>query len=56
VFQALRKLVKNNMIGGQVGIAGHLVIANNTGIGAQAGIGKSIKEEGSKIIALLRLM
>lgn len=44
------KIGENNMIGGQVGIAGHLVIANNIGIGAQSGIGKSIKEEGAKVI------
>jgi UDP-3-O-[3-hydroxymyristoyl] glucosamine N-acyltransferase len=43
-------LEKHSILGGQVGIAGHLVIANNTGIGAQAGISKSIKEEGQKII------
>ena len=41
---------ENSIIGGQVGIAGHLVIANNTGIGAQSGISKSIKEEGQKIM------
>jgi UDP-3-O-[3-hydroxymyristoyl] glucosamine N-acyltransferase len=33
-----------------VGIAGHLVIANKTGIGAQAGISKSVEEEGEKIM------
>ena len=32
------------MIAGQVGIAGHLIIANNTSIGAQAGISKSTSE------------
>lgn len=35
---------------GQVGVAGHLTLANNTSIGAQSGISKSIKEEGVKII------
>lgn len=38
------------MLAGQVGIAGHLVITNNTSIGAQAGIGKSLKEEGQRIL------
>jgi UDP-3-O-[3-hydroxymyristoyl] glucosamine N-acyltransferase len=38
------------VLAGQVGIAGHLVIANNTSIGAQAGISKSIKEEGQKLM------
>ncbi len=32
------------MIGGQVGIAGHLTIGNNVKIQAQAGIGKNIKD------------
>jgi UDP-3-O-[3-hydroxymyristoyl] glucosamine N-acyltransferase len=38
------------MIAGQVGIAGHLVISNKTGIGAQAGILKSINKEGQQIL------
>ena len=38
------------MIAGQVGIAGHLVIANNTSLGAQAGISKSITEEGARML------
>ena len=38
------------MLAGQVGIAGHLVIANNTGLGAQAGVSKSIKEPGRKMM------
>jgi UDP-3-O-[3-hydroxymyristoyl] glucosamine N-acyltransferase len=33
-----------------VGVAGHLVIANNTSIGAKAGIGKSIAKEGEKLM------
>lgn len=32
------------MIGGQVGIAGHLVIGNNVRIQAQSGIGKNIHD------------
>jgi UDP-3-O-[3-hydroxymyristoyl] glucosamine N-acyltransferase len=34
------------IIAGQVGIVGHITIANNTRIGAQSGLGKSIKKEG----------
>ena len=33
------------MIGGQVGIAGHLIIGNNVRIQAQSGIGKNIKDD-----------
>ena len=32
------------MVGGQVGIAGHLIIANNVRIQAQSGVGRNIKE------------
>ena len=32
------------MIGGQVGIAGHLTIGNNVRIQAQSGVGKNIKD------------
>ena len=32
------------MIGGQVGIVGHISIGNNVKIQAQSGIGKSIKD------------
>ena len=35
------------MIGGQVGIVGHLTIADGVKIAAQSGIGSSIKVEGS---------
>lgn len=38
------------MIAGQVGIAGHLVIANQTSLGAQAGISKSVTEEGQRLL------
>ena len=38
------------MFGGQVGIAGHIKIANGTKIGAQAGILGEIKEENTAII------
>lgn len=33
------------MIGGQVGIVGHITIGNNVKIQAQAGIGKSLKDD-----------
>ena len=32
------------MIGGQVGIVGHITIGNNVKIQAQSGIGKSLKD------------
>ena len=32
------------MIGGQVGISGHLIIGNNVKIGAQAGVTKNIED------------
>ena len=35
------------MVGGQVGIVGHLSIADGVKIAAQSGIGKSIEEENS---------
>jgi UDP-3-O-[3-hydroxymyristoyl] glucosamine N-acyltransferase len=38
------------MFGGQVGIAGHLKIADGTRIGAQAGIGGDIKEANTTIL------
>ena len=34
------------VIAGQVGISGHLFVANKTKMGAQSGLGKSIKKEG----------
>ena len=34
------------MVGGQVGIVGHIELADQTKIGAQSGISKSIKETG----------
>lgn len=40
------KIGERCIIGGQVGFAGHLTIANGTKVGAQSGVGKSIKEEG----------
>jgi UDP-3-O-[3-hydroxymyristoyl] glucosamine N-acyltransferase len=33
------------MIGGQVGIAGHLTIGNNVRIQAQSGVGRNVKDE-----------
>ena len=35
------------MIGGQVGISGHLQIGNNAKIGAQAGVTKNVKNYAS---------
>lgn len=40
------KIGKNCMFSGQVGIVGHLVIADNTTITAQSGISKSISKKG----------
>lgn len=40
------RIGQNCVIAGQVGFAGHLTIANRTRVGAQSGIGKSIKAEG----------
>jgi UDP-3-O-[3-hydroxymyristoyl] glucosamine N-acyltransferase len=37
------------VIAGQVGIVGHITIANRTTIGAQSGVSKSIKKEGTII-------
>ncbi len=37
------------IIAGQVGIVGHISIANGTTVGAQSGVSKSIKQEGSFI-------
>jgi UDP-3-O-[3-hydroxymyristoyl] glucosamine N-acyltransferase len=38
------------MFGGQVGLAGHIKIANGTKIGAQGGILGDVKEENTAII------
>jgi UDP-3-O-[3-hydroxymyristoyl] glucosamine N-acyltransferase len=38
------------MFGGQVGIAGHLKIADGTKIGAQSGIPGDVKEENSVLL------
>ena len=32
------------MIGGQVGMAGHITVGNNVKIGAQSGVTKSVKD------------
>ncbi|MGZ8525443.1 MAG: UDP-3-O-(3-hydroxymyristoyl)glucosamine N-acyltransferase, partial [Chitinophagaceae bacterium] len=40
------KIGKNCMFSGQVGIVGHLTIADNTTITAQSGISKSITKAG----------
>ena len=37
------------MLGGQVGLIGHITIANGVKIAAQSGITKDIKEEGSVV-------
>lgn len=44
------KIGENCVIAGQVGIAGHIVIANRTSFGAQSGVGKTIEEEGLKLM------
>lgn len=41
---------ENCIIAGQVGIVGHIQIANRTSVGAQSGIGKSITQEGQKLM------
>ena len=38
------------MFGGQVGLAGHLKVADGTKIGAQAGIPSDIKKENSVVL------
>jgi UDP-3-O-[3-hydroxymyristoyl] glucosamine N-acyltransferase len=38
------------VLAGQVGVAGHLIIANDTQFGAQSGVSKSIKEEGHRLM------
>lgn len=38
------------MFGGQVGMAGHIHIADQTHVGAQAGITNSVKQPGQTII------
>ena len=37
------------MIGGQVGIIGHITIADGTKIAAQSGVGQSVRAEGTAI-------
>ena len=37
---------KDCMIGGQVAIAGHIIVADEVKIAAQSGIGKSIRKQG----------
>ncbi len=39
----------NCVIGGQVGFSGHLNIAKGTKVGAQSGLGKSVKEENTRL-------
>ncbi|MFM2377399.1 MAG: UDP-3-O-(3-hydroxymyristoyl)glucosamine N-acyltransferase, partial [Bacteroidota bacterium] len=39
------KIGKNCMIGGQVGIVGHIRLADGTKIGAQSGVSKSVDEQ-----------
>jgi UDP-3-O-[3-hydroxymyristoyl] glucosamine N-acyltransferase len=38
------------MIGGQVGFAGHLVIADDVKIGAQAGVASNVNKTGSVLL------
>jgi UDP-3-O-[3-hydroxymyristoyl] glucosamine N-acyltransferase len=42
------KIGENVVMGGQVGIAGHLSIAKGAQFQAQSGLGRSVKDEGSK--------
>jgi UDP-3-O-[3-hydroxymyristoyl] glucosamine N-acyltransferase len=44
------KLARTACWRARVGIAGHLTIANNTSLGAQSGISKSIMEEGARLM------
>jgi len=37
------------VVGGQVGFAGHLKIANGTQVGAQSGLRKSVTEENQRL-------
>ena len=39
------KIGENCMIGGQVGIAGHLIIGNNVRLQAQSGVARNIKDD-----------
>jgi UDP-3-O-[3-hydroxymyristoyl] glucosamine N-acyltransferase len=41
---------KNCMFGGQVGLAGHLNIADGVKIGAQSGVTKTVRKEDSVIM------
>lgn len=43
------KIGKNCMFGGQVGLIGHITIADGVKIAAQSGIPKSIKKEGAVV-------
>ena len=43
------KIGKNCMFGGQVGLIGHITIADGVKIAAQSGIPKSIKQEGAVV-------
>lgn len=43
------RIGENCVIAGQVGFVGHLTIANNTKFGAQAGVPKSVREEGQSL-------
>ena len=43
------KIGKNCMFGGQVGLIGHITIADGVKIAAQSGIPKNIKEEGTVV-------
>ncbi|PJJ83705.1 UDP-3-O-(3-hydroxymyristoyl)glucosamine N-acyltransferase [Mucilaginibacter auburnensis] len=43
------KLGENVLLGGQVGVVGHISLAKGTQAQAQSGIGKTIKEENTKV-------
>ncbi|WP_114783155.1 UDP-3-O-(3-hydroxymyristoyl)glucosamine N-acyltransferase [Botryobacter ruber] len=43
------KIGNYNVLAGQVGIVGHITLADRTTVGAQSGVGKSVKEPGTII-------
>ncbi len=49
MFRAVLNLGKNVMVGGQVGIVGHIQIADGSKINAQSGVTKSLKTPNSAV-------
>lgn len=49
-FAGSSTIGENCIFAGQVGVVGHIEIANQTTVGAQSGITKSIKKEGTTIL------